>query len=621
MNTIKRTKYSLLPCIVFGSVAVVSFTLGYFFVNSNLDNQAPPVTADRGKITNDSVVADESRADLVEVDTLLDLTKPLKFKSNFERTLALHTLLEQADVTVLHGYWDQLSQLNTGIFRHEIQNGIVQRWAVLDPIAAISVLTEESNSERRNLLLDLVYREWSRANLEAVLDYVAALDESSKFRAVSSILREREDLSSETRREIARRLDHEWLVFEVGNDTIASPSREWSSFLNQYQDQLEHIGNAQYQLMAHIANAWVLQDGIDAFNKLREQLPQTFSLLEPTRIVTHNLLNDNPRLAIDLIVDRIQNETDTEYQSLALQLIEQWAEVDPKSALDSTFVIEARGLRLRLQHRAVRTWAESEPATIMAELNELPDHLQSYTRDWALTAIASTSPKQVLTMLRDITDPVALEDVARTLVDSWAHHDFSETLHWIETDARIEHLREDLKRSAFHGLAGSNPQMAMEFALKEPVNKGEVGMEASVIHRVSLTGQIDVAVSMLSQVRAGKTRSRAYDFVISKLILDDDITRTMDLLLELSEKQTTDLDRPLATIAWQAPNALFASLERIESEPVRAEAARILYKKNRDNGRFTDEELAHLQGLIQSQHSSRLNSARDRIYEVLFDNE
>ena len=595
--------------------------MGYFLVISKLDNQAPPVTTDKGKITKISVIADEPRSDLAAVDALLDLTKPLKFKSNFERTLALHTLLEQADVIVLQRYWDQLNQLNTVIFRHEIQNGIVQRWAALDPIAAISVLTEESNGERRSLLLDLVYREWSRANLEAVLDYVTTLDESSKFRAVSSILREREDLSSETRREIARRLDHEWLVFEVGIDTIDSPSREWSSFLNQYQDQLEHLGNAQYQLMAHIANAWVLQDGIDAFNKLRERLPQTFSLLEPTRIVTHNLLNDNPRLAIDLIVDRIQNETDTEYQSLALHLIEQWAEVDPKSALDSTFVIEARGLRLRLQHRAVRTWAESEPTTVMAELDELPDHLQSYTRDWALTAIASTSPKQVLTMLRNITDPIALKDIAITLVDSWARNDFSDTLHWIETDVSVFHLREDLKRWAFYALAESNPRTAMEFALKEPIEQGDEGMEAKVIDWVSHTGQIDTAVSMLSLVRAGKTRSRAYDSVISDLIGDEDISRAMDLFLELCEQQTTDLNKPLETIAWLAPDALFSSIEQMESLSLRAEAARILYKRNNDNGRFTDEELAHLQGLIQSQHSSRLNSARDRIYEVLFDNE
>lgn len=134
-------------------------------------------------------------------------------------------------------------------------------------------------------------------------------------------------------------------------------------------------------------------------------------------------------------------------------------------------------------------------------------------------------------------------------------------------------------------------------------------------------GQIDMAVSLLSQVRAGKTRSWAYDSVINDLLVDEDTTRAMELFFELSEKQTTRLAKPLGTIAWRAPDALFSSLEQMESLPLRAEAARILYKRNKDNGRFTDEELAHLLGLIQSQHSSRLNSARDSIYEVLFDNE
>lgn len=488
MNTINRTKYWPLLSIVFCTIAVGSFLLGYLFVSSNLEPQVPHRINDLGKGATNSAVGDNTRANREVVDSLLDLRKPLKFKSNFDRTLELYILLEQADVTELQQYWDQLSQLGTVIFRHEIQKGIVQRWAALDPIAAISLLTEELEDELRNLLLDLVYREWSRTNLEAVLEYSETLDGLSKFRAVTSILREREDLSSETRRELARRLDHEWLALEIGNFTVDSPSLEWSSFLKQYQDQLQHLGNAQYQMIAHIAYAWVLQDGIGALNKMRERLPQSFSLLEPTRFVADNLLKHTPRLAIDLIVDRIQNETDTEYQSLALELVEQWAEVDPNQALDSTFAIEARGLRLRLQHRTVRTWAENEPGTVLDELKELPDHLQAYARDWAVTAIASTSPTQVVTMLSDITDPIAIEDIARTLAKSWAQLDFSETLLWLETDVRVEHLREDLKRLAFHGLAESNPHMAMELALKEPIEMGDTGREAIVVDWISHTG-------------------------------------------------------------------------------------------------------------------------------------
>lgn len=622
VKVVQKTYYS----IVLGGVLIVvvlgAYVLGNLLARIVHDTDGTSSARDVG-ITSDFLVVDSKHiTNQATVNSLRELIEQAPFASNFARTVALHALFERADVALLKQYWNQVEDLDMINFRLEIQDLIVQRCASLDPMAALSLTTDERVHERRYALLDQVYREWSRANLEDALDYFKTLDESSKLSALTSILREREDLSSETIRNIARHLDHEWIALELSSDAIESPGREWSSFLNQYQDQLEELGNAQMQLMAHIAYAWVLEDGIDAFSKMREKLPHTFSMLETVRIVTHKLLDHDPKLAINLIVDRIQSETDTAYHPLAVELANKWAEVDPIEALDSTFVIGARGLRLRLQHRIVRTWAERQPGTVLTQLNELPDHLQTYARSWALTAIASNSPKQVLRILNNIKEPITRGDIADTLVRGWAQQNLDDTLHWIETDASVVHIQKQLQISAFHSLAESSPQLALQSALTQPIEEGDIGMEANVIGWISQFGRVDTAVSMLPKVREGKTRIHAYNSVMNALLKQSDTTSAIDLLFKLSSvEKPLDLELPLRTLAQNAPDRLFLSLDQIDQSELRAEAARLLYKHHKLTSRFTEEQLAKLQSLIQAESLSRINEAKDEFYRVLLEQE
>lgn len=620
-RTVERKALNWLLLAVLTTTALVAFVSGYFLASLRHDAQDSRFSDDRGKITNTSVAGTNQSHNQAPVVAFHELSELERFESIFARTVAVNSLLQRADATLLHQYWDQVESFDSLSLRLEVQQGIVQRWVVLDPTMALTLINDELSRERRNKLHDVFYREWSRVNLEESLTYVETLDEKSQVFALTSILFEREDLSIDQRRQLARRLDQEWLVFAIVGDAVETPELEWNRFVDHNHESWEDLGNSQLQMLTHIAFAWVVQDGVEAFRKMRDTLPPEFSLLETTKDVVDKLLNTDPQLAFDLVINRTQQETDTGYLRLAEEFVDQWSEKDPKAALASASEIIVRGLRLRLQHRTVRTWAEREPYAIMSELESLPQHLRNYAREWALTPIAEASPQFVLKKLKDITDPIVRNEVIETLVRGWAQQDLAGVLEWIETDAIVAHLQTDLKRTALYSLAESNPQLAFESALTLPLEDGKVGMEGHVVAWISHVGQLDVAVSMLPQMRDASTTTYAYESVMGDLIEHEDASRAVELLFELSKNESLDIEEPLSTLAHDAPDHLFSALDQMKRPILRAEAARLLYKHHKNSGRFTADQITTLQGLSQSEHRSRLNQAYDEVREAMREQE
>ena len=620
-KTAELKPFSWLPLAALSTIALATFVSGYFLASLRQDAQDSRLSDDHGKANNTSLAGNKQNENQSPVVALHELTELHRFESMFARTIALNGVLERADASLLHQYWDQVKSLDSLSLRIEVQQGIVQRWVVLDPTTAMTLVNDELSREHRKVLLDVFYREWSRVNLEESLRFVESLDEKSKVFALTSILLEREDLSIERRRQLASRLDQEWLVFSLVSDTVAQPESEWNRFIDHNRDRWQDLGDSQLQMLSHIAFAWVVQDGVEAFGKMRNTLPPSFSLLETTEFVINKLVDRDPQLSFDLVINRAQHEADTGYLLLAEEFVDQWSEKNPRAALARASDIEVRGLRLRLQRRTVRTWAEREPYSIMSELDSLPQHLRDYAREWALSTIAEASPLFVLTKLNDITDPIVRNDAVDTLVRGWAQQDLAEVLEWIETDASVAHLQTDLKRTALFSLAESNPQLALESALTLPLGDEKVGMEGRVVAWISYVGQLDVAVSMLPQMRDASTTIYAYESVIGDLIRHEDASRAVDLFFELSKNESLDIEEPLSTLAQDVPDHLFSAIDQMKRPILRAEAARLLYKHHKDSDRFTAEQITTLQVLSQSEHESRLNSAYDELREAMREQE
>lgn len=597
--------------VAFGSV-IAAFVLGRIIAAGSLYDQS---LSNAVELPIESVAA---RKEANQVNTLLELTEFDRFKNTLDRTSALYDLITRIDTTRLTQYWAQAEELPAGQLQQEIQDVLVQRWAGIDPTGALEVVSATPNNEKKTQQLTLIFREWSRLNPEDLVQHVLKLDQSIKELVVRSVILERDDWSVELLRRFARQLDNEFLVLNHFDQSIGLPTQEWEHFLEEHGENLADLSENQLKVLEHLAYVWLIQTGPSAFRIIRESLPDTFSLYETTRNVALRIQPEQPSLAFDLVVHQIHHESDPFYHRLAADIVEQWAaERNPRVVLSRLLEIEEPGLRRHLENRLVGSWIKNDHISFLREMDELPEHLQSFAQSTFLSTAAEASPEQVKSMLVELENSHLHSALASELVRGWVRKDRRAALDWIKTESSVTSMSKNLMIAAVFSLAEVSLEQAMQTALEHPLTKGERGLEWWVIDRVAWSGDLDGARSLLPQVRHGVTKINSYDSVMDAFIGQGDPQTALDLFIELCEQETEDLGKPLNSLSTNAPNLLYDSLDRIEDNSIRIEAAWILYRTNDNNGRFTDTELAALQELFQSKYSIRKHEIYDRLMESM----
>lgn len=631
-------------CLVVVAVAVGSLFLGNFVFNRNHDTsetqpvagqepieageddrfETPRSTTPSEPIENVIKNVNEQTFTITLVQSLSELVDATRFESRLARTLALRRLLARANVKELQQYWEKAQSLEIPKFKEEVQQGIVQRWSVLDPVAAFTFVNRQSSDTHKTSFLRLVFREWSLSNLDDALSHAGSLDQESKEIALRSVLIAREDLSINERRELARELDCDWIAIEVltqiaDADVLSDPKLEWETFLRNQGDNLQNLSEKQSQLLAKIAFAWIDQDGFDVFEEMQESFLPSTLLLDTTKAVAYEIVADKPEIAFDFVLDVFSREPGYEYGNLVVELAIHWAQIDPKSAFNATLKVDRHSLQRRLQKHTLRQWAHQDSSALLSVLDTLPEHLHPLIREIVVIEAAEKSRDMVAEVLNDIEDRNHRERVARHVASNWGEHDIDEAMQWIESDGSVLHIQSKLKEVAFREFAQRDPRLALETALNQPLSAEEKGLEAAVIDSVARWGSLDTAISMLPNVRRGKTRIEAFDSVIEQSISEDDLDRALELFLQLCEHEPTITSGPLETVVTELPEKLFKSLDRISSERMRIRAARELYLKHSDSDTFNQTQLERLNEISQSGLSNRMREKMENVIDSVLD--
>lgn len=628
MTTEQKSRAWILLGIVVVVLAMGFTALGYFVgsgfninVSTNTEHSNHPEPSFSESNNNNQSVPSY---------TLTEFEDPTRFDSLLERTNALYNMIANVDFENLRDFWTQSQSLTVSNIRDEIQSVIIQRWSVLDPIAALEIVESEAPNAHQHSLFDSVFREWSFAELEDVVKHIRKFDQDSKTRAISSIVRAREDLSYNKRREIARQLDSEWIAIDVlkqstNTSVIDTPAQEWRSFVWENKNDLMTLRDAQNHLMSRIAFSWIVQDGTTAFEKMRHSLPAEVSLLETARFVSSELVESNPELGFDLLLAGTRQETESAYLEQALHHIAEWARTDPRTAFAATDAVVAPTLQFKLRNRVLWVWAQNNPESLLNNIEQLPQSLKLKARKTAFTYIAKQSPERVRAMLDGITERKFRNVIAETVVRSWALTDLASTLQWIESDTNLTHIQDDLTLSAYYSLAQVNPKLAVQTAVTQPLRESNEGWESLVVIWTA-KDNLDVATDLLPLVRPGRTRSRAYDAVVEYSIEEQDWERAIDLIVQYDDKKGNTLGSSVKTIAQEAPMRLYERLETIDSPWLRQSVALYLVANNKTNSVFTDQQLELLEEISQAptpqrpqqKPSTRLQEAFDnfnRVYE------
>lgn len=620
----KHLLYGLVGLVVIAS----SFVLGLLVANGSEsagDLGSSPSTVSTMAPTNESIDRRETTG-IQRVRGIADLAAVDGFSSHFDRTVAIHRLVEDADSDDLLTFWDQANSLLDESLGQVVHVAIVQRLTVLDPMIALDAFNGLS-SDQGNEVLKALYREWSLKDLNQAVEHARSLDLESKNVVVESMLQAREDLPPQQRREFARKLNSEWLAIEVierDSETlpIQDPQREWSAFVRENAGSLGVPDDNQLRTMAHIARAWLLKDGIGAFEKITESLPNQSTWRKIAESVVQEIADSDPRRALELAVQvRSLGVVGTTRWAVAI-----WSKNDPLAALGALSALESKYLRERLQDELLQSWARTDARDLLNHAAGLPEQLQPLARKNALISLAYGSPQDAAQMISQIEDRESLEEVANSIAISWSRSDISGVLDWIENEASVAHNKEALKVSALSGLASIDPQQALQAALDQPLNETGIGPEARVIMGIALR-DLDTAVSLLPQVREGKTRVSAYEGTILALRspMNNDRDRAVDLFIQLTKEEAIGRsDSITSSMVFGFPRELCDALDRIESMNLRRQLASQLLTYHDNDGTFSDEQVAVLQEIRQygqESREARRQEAFDRASEILLESQ
>ena len=606
MNANKHRK-SLIVVGVVGTVLL--FSAGYF-LGYLVHNQSTKTV--ESELVNSSDISQPVLVSTLPsvgksnaLNDVSDLEALSQLKSHFERSVALNELLQNGTLESLQAYIEQSKSISAIQWRNSVQQTIFQRIATRDPMVALEQI-EEMPIEVWQPLIQVIFQEWSLANLDQAIEQATQLDHTNKLSALEGILISTEHLPREERRAIARRLGNEWLALEKielekGLELFEDPEREWNDFLSHNNNNLDSLDEAQYKMLVFIATAWIARDGIEVFAKIRESFPNQYPLLETVSSIVNKLFPHHPQLTLEMAA-HVEGIGHRQREELVSEILTPWAEIAPQEALEAVSRIDGRYLRRLFQSLVFETWAAHDAKTLLGLIKSFPADLQGIAQEKALIAMAKTTPNDVVESLSEITDRHSFLNVAEAIAIQWAQQDVFSALNWIEGNEQLTSVREHLMRSVLTELSKTDPQLAFQTAMTYPPDSKERGFEVEVVKTLAFRGDYDSAKSLLSQTRKGETLTHAYESIIYALLREEEDPQrardAVDLFLQAVNVDSVEyIGFMVMNISRKAPAMLFNSLDELPSEDLKREVASDLLLLNNSNGKFTEDQLAQLREL------------------------
>ncbi len=522
---------------------------------------------------------------MVTTANIHSLDELSEYKSPFDRSIALRGMLSHANEQQTLDLLEESKNIKLSS-RAQVQSVIFQRMAQLSPRSALSRL-DGLNAQYTEEFIVSIFGEWSRSNLEEAVSHASSMDENRKFSAMSSILAERSDLSVAKRREIARRLGNEQyainlIVLEKVSDSTLDPRDAWYELVDELQNDFQQLWT-----LVDIANAWVNKSGLDVLNQVSESITSTQARTTVLNSVLTNVAQADPEGAFEYSLKFDTAGSNTFVSSV----VAIWAGTDPTAALAAVAQIDKSGLRRQLEQSVTNAWARQSPFDVLANLDQLSDHLQRSAVTSATSAIAHRDPTKAAELVASLEDGIPKTSAANLLASIWSTRDPKSALAWILGEPSIEHLRPQLLSNTLFRVADEDPLFAFETALEQPIDEGSQGLEVTVISALARF-DFDKAVQFLPRVRKGRTQAASYAIVGAGYIREGETQKALELAQTLPESNRTYyLKELLPQWAGSDPQGLLSAIDKLPTDEIKSRAALALWVYDSLHNHLSDEEL------------------------------
>lgn len=504
-----------------------------------------------------------------------ELRDRLREKTPYARSLALFAILGDANLEQLTEVFHSNVPATVDDLSKDIQAAAIQLIAGSDPQYAMSLIATTSG-EHRNVLVSTIFEEWSFDDLEEAVEYGMTLRKTDRLAVVNGILNSRFDLSFAELRTIALQLGHEtaavdWSARRRLNEEIENPPEVWAQLIAEFGNTPDALSEHQINLLLHVAETWLEQQGAEAIQAInRNAISHTTSAQVIERLFDL-VVKEDPEKAMELA-----REAHADSRKILTRIIEQWALIDGWAAFGAASAIKDLYSRNPIQQDAIRAWSKTDPASLLAAKDQLPEEFQSLAYNVAIQNLVRLDPEKALVHINGITDTHTKSWGTQVMVGSWAEYDPHAALQWILSDPSVEelHLKPRLHSVVLGKLAQNDPNYALDIALDQPPDvRTDIGVESVVISELAAR-DVDEALSMLAHTRNQVTREATYLSIGHALRAAGRSDEIFELVQDSSEEvQSQFFNSVTSWWGWYEPNDLFEKLEKFPSDELRSEAA------------------------------------------------
>ena len=509
-----------------------------------------------------------------------------RFPNRFVRNAVLHRRLMQSTENELFDILTNTSNISRQSIRDDVQLLVVHRLATLNPKETLGQI-EKLLIANQGTLVALIFGEWAIKNLDDAVNHAKTFETRKKFLALRGILRSRDDLADSQHRSIAAQLGVKHLTPDLlsrsyDDEIIESPDLKWLELANDAQMDLSQIDR-----LTRIAENWIDRDGLDALETIYASITDWQIRMPVLSTALHKTTLRDPPTTFDHV---LQLDIDQGH-FLVSSVVQSWANVDPSGALDAVESVDSEALRTQLQDTIVRTWASKNPNGLLTSLNLLPASMRLSGTEHAIVAMSRTDPTSASRIFIEQYEGSNKLTVAQSLVRNWSDQDVQSALDWVLSTPHVAELQKELLPIALGELVTSDPNKAIEIALAQPIENDQWGMEASIVGSLALSDP-ERATQMLSRVREGPTKERAYSLVGSQLIRNGDVDQALTLVDDLSdEEQVRYLETIIDTWALSDPVHLLDRIDKLPNEEIKARAASRMIAFEQYRKKLTDDQI------------------------------
>lgn len=543
---------------------------------------------------------EQTASRILNASTAREVEKELRGKGGYERSSALHGLVQQSDAEELSKFFSDSEELTTRELRDELQQISIRKLSLLDPQKALSLIADFSQHRRKGFI-ELIYQEWPTLDIKKAVEHAKKLSQPERGAALRGLVRARPDLTERELREIGRDLDDEQLVVNtiarlVTNLAVRRPNEFWEDTLARYGSNVMLMSAPQVELLSSIAESWIEQGNeAEAVRMIFGSLDNDASRSRVIGQLLQSIVKEEPSRAFELAT--VTGELSRRVGVRVMDgVMKSWAGNDGPVAFAAASDIEDSVAKSRYQRIVVLEWAKSDPLSLLEAKTGFPPHLEKFAHMEALKGIAGSSPMDAIEYMAEITDESAKTAIARAVAVSMAGSDLRAAVQWVQlnTDpATQDHqltLRSLMLREA---VRVGDLQTAIEVALEQS-NATELGWVIDAMADIYGSERALDAMQHVSDPEALKT---AYIGIGNAFIREGKSSQAIELVKEQPmEYQKSYFGRLAGWWAEYEPHDLFEKLNELPSDDIKRMLGRSLASISARQ--LTDEQKEVLRGIL-----------------------